>query len=331
MKILHKIGWLAALLVLFACGGNETINGNEEPQVEPQLKEYTISLKMGGEVTTSESPLARAETASDDLYGVQVYRKINGNGSYDYFAYGLFDNVGDININLLEGSTYKFEVVLVKKGKDLIHEPENGFQYPFYRGSSSSVTINSFYYSSSSASNYRDNALHYGVISTSELSRDNVKYPEADWYYGELENYTPTVNGTVVIDLKHTVFGLQYEVTGITDGTVSVTIRNSERFFFSNSSIAEDYMSEEKIIAFYDAYSAWQYADNYTENLTVSVKWTRGVGVLEDKGSKTIQVKRNVMNIVRIKMSADDGSATFGITTEDDGSMTGETVNVPLG
>ena len=329
MKILHKIGWLAVLLVLFACGGNETINGNEEPKVEPQLKEYTVSLKMGGEVTTSESPLARTETESDDLYGVQVYKKINGNGSYDYFAYGLFDNVGDININLLEGSTYKFEVVLVKKGKDLIHEPENGFRYPFYRVSGSSVVVNNFYYSSSSY--YKDNALHYGMISVSKYSSEDVKYPEADWYYGELENYTPTVNGTVEIDLKHTVFGLQYEVTGITDGTVSVFIRNNERSFFSNSSITEDYTSEEKIIAFYDTYSAWQYADNYTENLTVKVVWTRGVGVVEDKGSKTIQVKRNVMNVVRIKMSADDGSATFGITTEDDSSMMGETVDVPLG
>lgn len=327
MKIVDKIWLLAAMFAFSACGSDETIVGQEEPVKE--LKEYTVSLKLGGEVTTSESPLARAETESNDLYGVQVYRKKNSYGSYgsyDYFANGLFDNVGDININLLEGSTYKFEVVLVKKGKDLIHEPENGLRYPFYRGSSSSVTINSF----SDTSNYRDNALHYGMISTSEYSSGNVKYPEADWYYGELENYTPTVNGAVEIDLKHTVFGLQYEVTGITDGTVSVTIRNSERSFFSNSSIAEDYTSEEKIIAFYDTYNAWQYADNYTENLTVKVSWTRGVGVVQDLGSKAIQVKRNVMNVVRIKLGAEDGSATFGITTEDDTSMETESVDIPL-
>ena len=316
MKILHRIGWLATLLVLFACNGNETINGNEEPKVEPQLKEYTVSLKMGGEVTTSESPLARAETASDDLYGVQVYRN-------NYcFAYGLFDNVNDMKFNLLEGSTYKFVVLLVKDGKNILKTSYEDY-YPFYH--SYKVNLNE-----SVVKNSGFSYIKYGAM-TKVGESSLTRYPEADWYYGELENYTPIVNGTVEIDLKHTVFGLQYEVTGITDGTVSVTIRNSERSFFSNSSITEDYTSEEKIIAFYDTYSAWQYADNYTENLTVSVKWTRGVGVVEDKGTKTIQIKRNVMNVVRIKMSADDGSATFGITTEDDSSMMGETVDVPLG
>lgn len=330
MKILHKIGWLAALLVLLACGGNETINGNEEPQVEPQLKEYTVSLKMGGEVTTSESPLARAETASDDLYGVEV-TYYNENDSRCAFAHGLFDNVDDMKVNLLKGiTTYKIQVLLVKNGKNLIYNNDGSYNKPFGSNYGGTPIMNKFNYAQGSTSGYHS----FDYLTEGEMSiadREKMKYPEASFYYGEVNNYTPEVNGTVDIDLKHTAFGLKYEVTGITDGTVSVTISNNERSLFSNSSITEDYTSEEKIIAFYDTYSAWQYADNYTENLTVSVKWTRGVGVLEDKGSKTIQVKRNVMNVVRIKMSADDGSATFGITTEDDGSMTGETVDVPLG
>lgn len=322
MKIVDKIWLLAAMFAFSACGSDETIVGQEEPVKE--LKEYTVSLKMGGEVTTSESPLARAETESNDLYGVQVYRKEVGKSNYGYFAYGLFDNVGDMKINLLEGSTYKFVVLLVRDGKNIVAY-QNGYSTPFQRNAGTNSGADNV--ECTNGYNLGDNyyySFYGGGLAT------GLNYLEASTYYGELSDYTPSVNGTVEIDLKHTGFGLQYEVTGITDGTVSVTIENDTHTFFENSTIAEDYTSEEKVIAFYDVYNAWQYADNYTENLTVKVSWTRGIGVVQDLGSKAIQVKRNVMNVVRIKLGANDGSATFGITTEDDTSMETESVDIPL-
>lgn len=324
MKIMNKIWLLTAMFAFSACGSDETIVDQEEP--EKELKEYTVSLKMGGEVTTSESPLARAETESDDLYGVQVYRKETGETSYSYFAYGLFDNVSDMKINLLEGSTYKFVVLLIKKGKNIVTNDNGSYGDPFLRyagtnsGAATVECTNYFIYGTTSYYSFYGGGLRTGL-----------SYSEGDTYYGEVYDYTPSVNGTVEVDLKHTVFGLQYAVTGITDGTVSVTIKKDNHYFFKKTDIAADYTSEEKIISFYDVYNAWQYADNYTENLTVSLSWTRGVGVVQNLGIKTIQVKRNVMNVVRIQLGSNDGSATFGITTEDDSSMTEETVDVPLG
>ena len=325
MKIIYKTWLIVAMFALCACGSDETISGSEEPVKE--LKEYTVSLKLSGEITTSDSPLARAETDSKDLYGVQVYRQETGKTSYSYFAYGLFDNVSDMKINLLEGAMYKFRILYIKDGKSLVgqeSQPQgSGYGSPFKH------------------SGYNHNSMLISIPTTcnntyilfdsfyDELEK-GLYYSEGNCYYGELSDYTPTVNGTVDIDLKHTVFGLQYEVKGITDGTVSVEIKNNSRTFFSESNITEDYTSEEKIIAFYDAYNAWLYSDNYTENLTVSLSWTRGIGVLQDLGSKTIQVKRNVMNVVRIQLGANDGSASFGITTEDDTNMSGEEVTIPL-
>lgn len=320
MKIVNKIGLLAAMFAFCACGSDETIGGGEEPKVETELKEYTVSLKLGGEVTTSDSPLARTETESTDLYGVQVYKGAN------IFASGLFDNVSDMKINLLEGSTYKFVVLLVKDGKNIV-----SYQDIYY----GSGYIGPFGYTGRNDDGYNitigtecSNTYTFYRSFVDNLAKGG--YYETDTYYGEISDYTPTVNGTITIDMKHTVFGLQYEVTGITDGTASITIKNDTKTFFTNSSIAADYTSEEKIISFADVYNAWQYADNYTENLTVSVSWTRGVGVVQDLGTKTIQVKRNVMNVVRVKLGSNDGSATFGITTEDDSEMTEETVDIPL-
>ena len=89
-------------------------------------------------------------------------------------------------------------------------------------------------------------------------------------------------------------------------------------------------MGDPQVFSFQDLYSAWQYADNYTENVTISIQWKRSIGITQDLGSKTIQVKRNQMNIVHVKLGASDGSARIGIETESDNNMPTEQVTVTL-
>ena len=88
--------------------------------------------------------------------------------------------------------------------------------------------------------------------------------------------------------------------------------------------------SDGQVFAFNDIYNAWLYADNYTENLTVSIQWTRGIGITQDLGSKVIQVKRGQMNIVHITLGASDNSASIGIEVEAENTMTQEDVSIPL-
>ncbi|MDR1332596.1 MAG: hypothetical protein LBK07_10905, partial [Tannerella sp.] len=82
----------------YGCSTEEiVIEKKGETQAEAEQETYTVSLKMGGEITSEDTPLStRAETASRNLYGVQVYR------NNAYFAYGLFDNVNDMKISLLK-------------------------------------------------------------------------------------------------------------------------------------------------------------------------------------------------------------------------------------
>lgn len=313
MKLFNKIGIMAALFTLCSCGSDEVPG---ETPVEG--KEVTVFLKFNGEITSSESPLTRA--SGNDLYGIQVYK----NGSA--YAYGLFDDVDKIKINLHEGNAYKFIVLLVKDGKNLVYCNISGYFEPFENSYSNSLKVTNYFTTSSSTNCTKNFQKGYMV----DKDYNSMEYPEAHFYYGELDNYFPTVNGTVDIELKHTVFGLRCEVSGITDGTVSVSIKNSTRTFFENTAITEDFVSDEAIFAFYDTYSAWLYADSYTENLTVSVSWLRGVGVTQDLGSKSIQVKRNTMNVVRIQLGSDDGDAGVGITTEEETDMTEEEVDITL-
>ena len=89
--------------------------------------------------------------------------------------------------------------------------------------------------------------------------------------------------------------------------------------------------TEGRIFTFYDVRSVWLNADNdYSESINVEMKWLRGNNIEVDLGNIDVLVKRNKMNILKINLAASDSDATIGITTEDDSSMTGDEIEIPL-
>lgn len=302
MKILRLFQILSLLLVATFCSCSK-----EDTPIHEEDKFYTISLNFNGDITTSDSPLTRG-TATDDLYGLMVWQ----NGSF--FGGGLYDNVEDMKVRLQSSKKYKFVVTAVKNGKNVLYD--NGYNAPLQYSLSNKLNSNRNCYSSFKSGR-------------SQMKNKNYDYyPETDRFYGEVDNYIPTENGVVNMDLKRTAFGLQYKVSGVSDGKVIVTIENSDDIFFSES-ITADYTSEEKVITFKDVYSAWQYADNYTEKVTVSASWVRGIGITQNLGSKEVVVKRNRMNIIHIKLATDESGNNLGIDVESD-DMNNESVTFPL-
>lgn len=309
MKAKYTLQILSLLFLtigLASCSREETVS-TDAP------KEYNISLKFNGEITTTDLPLTRS-TEPNDLIGVQVYQD---NTAY---AYGLFDNAEDININLFSDHKYKFVVTIIKDGKNLITIGDSYYDIPF-----NMYLNNKFTYSTT------DKSVDFGIGNTRfSYTTTASRYPKADRFYGELDNYTPMANGSLAIDLKRTAFGLKYEVSGVSDGTISVKISNTSQIFFENSTITADFQSEEEIFTFYDVYSAWLYADNYTESITVTVSWARDVGIAQDLGNKTVQIKRNAMNIIRLSLSSVDYEGNIGIEVEEETNMNEETVTGEL-
>ena len=304
MKTLKLFQILPLLLVATLCGCIK-----EDAHIQDEDKFYTVSLNFNGDITTSDSPLTRG-TATDDLYGLLVWQ----DGSF--FGGGLYDNVEDMKVRLQSSKKYKFVVTAVKNGKNVLYN--NGYNKPMEYSLSNKLNSTYSYYSSfkSGYSQMEDNRYY--------------NYPETDRFYGEVDNYTPTEGGVVNMDLKRTAFGLQYKISGVSDGTVTVTIKNNSQTFFTKSDITADYTSEEKVITFSDVYSAWQYADNYTEKVTVSASWARGIGITQDLGSKEVVVKRNRMNIIHIKLATDESGNKLGIDVESDEDMNDESVTIPL-
>ena len=325
-----------------------------ETPAKDEVEDCVVTFSIGGEISTSETPLTRAGSPND-LYAVQVFK---GN---DAFAFGLFDNIQDMRVNMKQGSSYKVQMCLVSEAKIHLSQyyslTNNGLQVAysatgpyynlatryrstyyyydrylapntFYYNSNNSIK----YYSSSSSTTMESMGAAGSFDSIHNGSLLDIQYPTCtDWFYGEINNYSPTGSfENLEMTLKRTGFQLQYVLEGVTDGEVTVTIANNTRTFFNNTTNTASYTSTVQFIAFYDTYSAWQYADNYTENLNVSVTWKRGIGVTQDLGTKTVQIKRNCLNKIKITLGSDDRGAGVNLSTEAESSMGNVTNDIPV-
>lgn len=312
---------LLSLIIAFGCEKHVNTCPSDNDLVK-------VSLALGGEVTVEESPLDQTragDNESNDLIGIQVYQ-----GTTPY-AFGLFDSIDGKTIYLHSGKTYKFECTKIVNGKSnlkyLDSRNDSGIKYADYQYWNYVINGVAFSLGYGLPFNLKvagicplDNSFKYqadwyfGNLSNGQValssSSTRVYYPQIDRYYGELSGYTPSSGDQVIIDMKHVVFGLKYKVTGVTDGKASITIKNNQRTFFEHSEITSSITSGTKIFSFEDISSAWQYADDYAENVTVSMSWLRGVGVNQDLGSQSVQINRNKVNIINIALSTSTRSST---------------------
>ncbi len=288
----------------------------DETNIKQEDKIITVSVKLNGEISSSESPITRTGTESQDLIGIAVY---TWNGSYysNRFAYGLFDNLNDVNINLKAGRKYKFICTLIKDAKNKLYNYTGSSSrtcYPFWG------TLNGTYYKLNDPFTYNDtfsSSLSNDAVTTGYNT--NNCCANIDRFYGELEDYSPTVDGVVNINLKRVSFGLQVKVTGITDGTVNVIVKHKDANvnFVYRTGLSSNFESTATMYSMYHVINAWRYADaDYQEPLDVSMTWTRSVGVTENLGTKTVNVKRNSMNIIHVKLTANGDGAAVGVSEE---------------
>lgn len=266
--------------------------------------------------------------------GVRTYRSTYYSGSTPFSA-PLYDipREGTYNryyYNFITGPYYMTGAY--GHDREIVADSNNWYYYPINRMWYNSNGYVNYYKGSTSTSmsTHDSESFRFGQIRAGRINE--VSYPTCtDWFYGEVNGYTPNgQTATMDIVLRRTGFGLKYELSGVTDGEVTVKVYNDTRTFIENTTNTSSYESEEQFIAFYDTYSAWQYADDYTENMTVAVTWKRSIGVTQDLGTKVIQVRRNCLNNIKITLGSDDKDAGLSLTTEEESSMGNTSSSIPL-
>ena len=339
--IIMKTRNLLFAAFLFALGAASCENVVETPVTpDEEAKTYTIKLRASGEVDVTYDPLTRFTPDDRDLYGVQVWHKPATTGSYEYYAYGLFDNLEDVELEVTENYEYKFKVKLIDDGKDKIYcdsilvdsKHYLGYGQPFkgrnkYNASSDvSITqlTNEFTYDSDRY--FYDN----NYIQTTDGK--TYIFPEGiDFYYGEIYDYLPTEDGaTLSIYLKHMIFGLKVNIGDYFDNgvitlplfgkTFTFTPENRTLYatFANHYSTNTTYGSEK-----YHTYTYWYGCEDLSDAETLTYfdfKWTKDDGSIVDWKSFSVYFYRLKQTVVNLEYYGEDGvlgGNSFDIHYED--------------
>ncbi len=305
MKAKHLLFAIFALaLGATACSNDDT---NLEQPSEP--KTFKIKLRTTGEVDVTYDPLTRFTPDNRDLYGVQVWHKPATTGSYEYYAYGLFDNVEDMELEVKENYKYKFEFKLIDDGKDKIFCDSILVDNNYYLGYDQPFRGNNKYNGASENSITKlTNEFSYAedryFASNSYIKTPNGKtsyYPEGiDFYYGEINNYQPTENGTTLsIYLKHMIFGFKVNVGNFFDnGKITFTLLDK------SYTLTPDNKEFEKTYAYYYGYTFWYGYDDLSKAshwTSLDFKWTKADETVVDWTQYTqiyyYRLKQTVFNL----------------------------------
>ncbi len=265
------------------------------------------------ELDCEYEPLTRADE-NNDLYGIQVYSTpvtATENAEWTKFAYGLFDTTDNLTIKLVRGYEYKFETIMVKDGKNKVAEGDDEYRGPFGHEWSPSC------YGTTPLST----SFIYGELGMSEWGDEGFyNYLNVELYYGELEGYIPSDNGSkATIELKRTSFGVKYIAKGdyVENSTLEIFMPNDATATLKLYLAESNEVSE--IYSFRDVRAAWL-DENYTEAVPVLLRIAYSDGTSAPLGTHNITFKRNTTTVVNVDLTV-SGDSGVGFQITDGGEM----------
>lgn len=310
------------LLMLSVTSCNDQPEPNVDPVGDPDY--YTVTLGFGGEIEVGYEPLVRASD-NNDLYGIQVYStpdiKLDEGvePTWSYYAYGLFDNVDNLSINLLKGYEYKFVATMVVNGKEKLSYNGDSYYLPFNTDSQAKAVVSdNFTYGI-----YGFAKDYWGLgLGFSQLAPEGHQYmrPNTERYYGELEGYNPEEHGSKAkIKMKRTSFGAKFIAGGklAKDGILEILIADAPGMELN---LAECKQITE-VFTFYFVREAWLVND-YSETINVSLNYIREDGSTLPLGSHNIVFKRNATTVVNVNIENEGENSELGMEITETGEMT---------
>lgn len=313
MKVLAN-WWMVVVAILLSvnfasCGSDNEIPGGGGGDEPTAPKEFEISIGFGGEISVTDSPLGRA--VENNLYAVQVYsKKTSGTEAEVPYAYGLFDDIASLKLNVTEGYTYRFVASMVKDAKSKIQATDNKYGAPY--GNKAVSEGNKFIVSSTKGFDGLESgsALLAGAASA-------VAMPNLDRYYGEATLTPSETNKAVTIHMLRTVFGLKFVAKGLDQEseTVKIAISDAPAELTINYEAGKTEQATDVIIyTFKDVLAAAK--TTYTANVTLTITMNN-VDVI----TKEITVTRNMLSTVTINEPNHNGQ--ISITCEEAEMQTG--------
>lgn len=328
---------LLLIVALFVMGWTActTIDGADLGNYEgtPQ-KKYTVRLSCAGELDITQQPLTRYTPTDNDLYAVSVSQKPTSaspsTSSKDY-AYGLFDNLANVELEVLADHKYNVSVYMIVDGKNKVYSDSTYvsdvlhrcYAEPFKVSKSSGVEFgvltNKFTYSNT------EHLLSYDKLREVNASSASYLNENIESYYGRSGEFVPTTDGeTISIHMERMTYGIKF-VAGdfLSEGVLKIKL--STTGLLQNHSktfrITPDNRTYETTFRYHSPGNWYNYENlldaKYT--LSLNIEWQKNDTKTIKLKQTDIQVNRLKQTVVNINMYEDQvlGNSSLSATYED--------------
>lgn len=328
---------------LASCGNDDTdqFDNHHRTFGEYPGKVYRVALSLAGDcVDDRDEPLSKAVVAKSYV-GINVVRVKKGESSpkAEKYAYGLFIDQPEIEINLAAGYLYSFEVTSLTDRTDaLAQEKKQTWLAPFFTGQYD-TGLNGFdkatgdfqytyaYYSDPAAQkpvyftrlSWGDAYVNAPDPAEGVFPPTSFAYPRVKRFYGKFDKFDPTLSNEVHVPMAYKCFGLRIEVADIPSGTF-LTVEDGTESNLVSKKEPTDYLQfpkslvlypkDEGVSQFEDIYSLHD-LESDTDQFRLIFTWHKPDG-LNERFAKTIDVSAKTRKILKVNITGDAYTMTKG-------------------
>lgn len=292
----------------------------EELPLTPKV--YHVNLAFAGEaaneIEVSRDPLSKAgEVDTNDIYIINVYHKPPLESGYSKYAYGAFDRLENMSLDLYEGTLYQFKATLVKDGRNKLYMMYPNRYYWFANEDYVGEIGNKFI-----VGEWGDYEYGAGIWANFVREGDTYKfysYPMWDRYYGIESDYVPE-NSTVAINLYRAVFGAKVNIVGLTEGSLSFHIENAPEVIVRADSLYTPDNIYQMNLPDYEMESI-KAGERYSYKYRTMITWTdatgsRSVKILDEQINYA-RLERTIFNVTLKQGAVEQGNVEFNIEQEE--------------
>ena len=290
---------LMALVFCASCSSaDEDVNGGG---TQKQEEKVSTKLNFTGEILDiTESPWTRSDEAKD-WYVIQVYEDTRAEGaskaSWSYYAWGLFDDVSNLKLDLVKGKKYKFVVYMYVDASEKI-------EYIFRDNNEESeynLTAPTNVFEITSKRYFQGESVTvYTRLKEASPYSSHVPRPHIEQFYGNLEDYTAIEGGTATVNMKRSSFALKLIAKNFTSGSIAVDVDGTDY----TMNMTPEQSEVQEVFTCFDK-------DKDEDDIYFTITWTKEDGTKVKLASRTITVKRNVVTTITFNVG-EASSATSG-------------------
>lgn len=292
-----------------------------EPIVDPEKGAKIVTnivlsddFELEDELPLSEGTQTISRAEGNDIYAFQIYARETSDpiDAYKPYAYGLFDDLSNVAIEMTDDKRYKICASMVRNGKSEIKTTTTGYWEPFLIGISATKIENQFTYSATKS--FKSLNLGRSAVNETTGSPRTYDRPKLNRYMGEVSNFEPAQGKPIEVVLKRVVFGVRLYSPDLSEGYIEFSIEGAPKITLS---AGQESIEEIFTLAGDLASSAW-IEDSYSETIICKATWFKKIGSVPIGSTKGRELQFKRKHVLPIEIKTKSEPTPHFVVLEDD-------------